>query len=267
MGRVRAISYGGGRQSTALVVLGARGEIDFPLAIFANVGDRAENPATLRYLSDHIMPWAKDKPIEIIQRRWVDRTGKERDLYDDTTSLETRTIPIPVYMEGGAPGTRQCTDRYKIAVVGRECRRRGASKRAPALIAVGFSMDELGRVSSRHAAPWEEPVYPLLDLRLTTQDCANIIASEGLPPAPKSSCWFCPFKRPQRWAEERRDAPEIFEAGVAMEERINDKRALFGKDAVFLTSTRRPLALLTEAQPALFAGDGPETCDDGYCWT
>lgn len=37
---MRLISLGGGVQSTALVVLAARGEIDFPIAIFANVGGR-----------------------------------------------------------------------------------------------------------------------------------------------------------------------------------------------------------------------------------
>jgi hypothetical protein len=42
---VRAISYGGGVQSTALLVLAARREIDFPLAIFANVGDDSEHPS------------------------------------------------------------------------------------------------------------------------------------------------------------------------------------------------------------------------------
>jgi len=46
---LRAISYGGGVQSTALVVLAAQGVIDFPLALFANVGEDAE-PDTIRYV-------------------------------------------------------------------------------------------------------------------------------------------------------------------------------------------------------------------------
>ena len=41
---LRAVSYGGGVQSTALLVLAAERKIDFPLFVFANVGDRAENP-------------------------------------------------------------------------------------------------------------------------------------------------------------------------------------------------------------------------------
>lgn len=262
---LRAISYGGGVQSTALCILAARGEIDYPLAIFANVGDRAEKAETIEYIGRHVMPWSKGR-IEIVQRRWVDRTGKERDLYDDVTRQGNKTIDIPVYMEGGAPGNRKCTARYKIEVVGRELRKRGASKAAPATVAVGISTDEIGRLNSRTSAAWEVPTYPLIDLRLTRADCAQIIADEGLPPAPKSSCWFCPFQRPQQWAERRRDNPELFIRGVQMEDRINENRAALGRDPVYLTSTLRPLRDLTEAQEPLFH-DGPEGCDEGYCWT
>ncbi len=33
---LRSVSYGGGVQSTALLVLAAQGDIDFPLFLFAN---------------------------------------------------------------------------------------------------------------------------------------------------------------------------------------------------------------------------------------
>jgi hypothetical protein len=41
-----------------------------------------------------------------------------------------------------------------------------------------------------------------------------------------------------------------------------------GKDHVYLTRFGKPLdQAITEAQPSLFAQDGPENCDEGYCWT
>lgn len=264
---LRAISYGGGRQSTALVVLAAQGVIDFPLAIFSNVGDRAENPETIRYVGQHVVPWLRDQAnVELVQTRWIDRTGKERDLYDDLVNPDHRTIDIPVYMEGGAPGNRKCTTRYKIEVVGRELKKRGASAANPCTVAVGFSTDELRRLSSRRHEDWERPVYPLIDLGISTADCARIVADAGLPPAPKSSCWFCPFQRPAQWAEKRRDRPAQFARAVDLEDRINAKRETFGKDPVYLSGTKRRLVLLPEAGPSMFP-EGPETCDDGYCWT
>ena len=47
---LRTVSYGGGVQSTALLVLAAQRQIDYSIFLFANVGDDSENPATLRYL-------------------------------------------------------------------------------------------------------------------------------------------------------------------------------------------------------------------------
>ncbi len=45
---MRVISYGGGVQSTALLVLANRGEIRYvDAALFANVGDDSEDPDTL----------------------------------------------------------------------------------------------------------------------------------------------------------------------------------------------------------------------------
>lgn len=263
---LRLISYGGGVQSTALVVLAGTGRIDFPVAVFANVGDRAERTETIDYVARHAMPWAEAHGVELVARRWVDRTGKERDLYDDLMRDDVRDVPIPVYMEGGAPGRRKCTDRYKIAVVGREARGRGASPEAPATVAVGISVDEMERASNRRSAEWEQPVYPLLELGLTRADCETVIRDAGLPVPPKSACWFCPFQSPQRWAERRRDDPERFWQGVQLEQRINETRAKIGKDAVYLTRTKRPLEDLTEAQDTL-PGMGAEGCDDGYCWT
>lgn len=263
---VRAISLGGGHQSTALVVLAIAGEIDFPLAIMANVGDRAENPATLTYLSDHLMPYAQRHGYELVVRRWVDRSGRERDLYDDIASFENRSIDIPVYMSGGAPGTRKCTDRYKIAVVGRELRRRGASAADPAVVAVGISVDGIERVNRRHAAPWEKPVYPLVDLGMTRADCDRVVADAGLPIPPKSSCWFCPFRPTSYWSESRLAGDGVFEAGVALEDRLNEKRAMLDRDPVFLVRDRKPLRTLEGASQGSMI-EGPDTCDSGYCWT
>ena len=55
---VKAISYGGGVQSTALIVLAVQGKIDFDVALFSNVGDDSEHPASLKYVREIMQPWA-----------------------------------------------------------------------------------------------------------------------------------------------------------------------------------------------------------------
>jgi len=255
------ISYGGGVQSTALVVLATQGKIDSSLAIFANVGDRSEHPKTLAYV-EQFTPWAAERGVEIVTSRWVDRAGVVRDLYDDLMSETRRSIDIPVWMEGGAPGRRKCTSRYKIEVVGRELRKRGATDDNPATVMVGISTDEWWRANRRHAEPWEIPAYPLLDLGMSRHDCELLIARAGLPVPPKSACWFCPLQGPPGWARKRRDEPELFAAGIVLEDRINETRVRLGKDRVTLSPGVQRLADVTEAEPTLFNGGG---CDEGYC--
>ena len=105
---IRLFSSGGGVQSAACLVLSARRKIDFSTHIFANVGPNAENPATIDYIADVLVPFAKANGIE-----WVE-VSCGTDLYDATMSSE-KSIQIPVRMSGsGAPGNRSCTTEWKI---------------------------------------------------------------------------------------------------------------------------------------------------------
>jgi hypothetical protein len=264
---VRSISYGGGVQSTALVVLAAHGIIDFQLALFANVGDNAEHPATLSYVREVAIPWARARGVEVVELRRQRRDGTTEDLYDRLMRPGSRSIPIPVRMSNGAPGTRSCTADFKIRVVAKELKRRGATKDDPATVAIGISTDEIQRLNNRRESPGERVAYPLIDLRHDRAACAQIIRDAGLPVPHKSACYFCPFHRAQTWAEMRRDEPELFAKSVALEDELNRRRDDLGKDHVYLTRQNKRLEdAIIEAQPTLF-DDGPEGCDTGYCWT
>ena len=224
---IRSVSYGGGVQSTALLVLAAQRRIDFPLFLMANVGDDSEHPATLEYVRNTAAPYAAEHGIELVvlERRRKDgtvetlwqklmdprpcrscgATGKREDepceRCEGTGSAESRSLPIPVRMSNGAPGTRSCTADFKIAVVGKELRRRGAHGPRPcrehlreqraarrqqreqgaeptalhvevgcdectpanqAVVGIGISLDEIGRANTRRVSPWERVVYPLV---------------------------------------------------------------------------------------------------------
>lgn len=223
---VRVVSYGGGVQSTALLVLAAQGEIDFPTFLFANVGDDSEHPATLRYVRDVAMSYAATHGIELVELHKIRRDGSRETLFGRLTKPGSRSISIPVRMsDTGAPGTRSCTVDFKIQVIGKALRRRGASPDNPATVGIGFSTDELHRASPKRKQPWEVPVYPLLDLGLSRAACQTLIANAGLPVPPKSACYFCPFHRPATWAEMRRDEPDLFDKSVALERLLNDRLA------------------------------------------
>lgn len=266
------ISYGGGVQSTAMLVLAAQGRLGYDVthALFANVGDDSEHPATLDYVRDVAIPWAAEHGIEVVELNRVKRTGEVETLYGRLMKPESKSLPIPVRMDNGAPGTRSCTADFKIAVVGKWLKANGASKTAPATVCIGISTDEIQRVSNKRVMPYEQPVYPLIDLGMDRSACQRVIAEAGLPVPPKSSCYFCPFHRPQMWAEMRRDEPELFFKAADLEATLIARRTSLGKDPVYLTRFGKPLTeAIGEAQDMLpgFSGADMDTCDEGYCWT
>ncbi|MET8147634.1 phosphoadenosine phosphosulfate reductase [Actinoplanes sp. NPDC049668] len=268
---LKVVAYGGGVQSTALLVLAATGRIDVRTFVFANVGNDSEHPATLAYLRQVARPYAQAHGLDLVALDRVRRDGTTETLYGRLTRPGSRSLPIPVRMSNGAPGTRSCTADFKIRVMGRWLRQHGATAARPATVAVGISLDEIHRAHNRREQPHERVVYPLLDLRLDRSACLRIITDAGLPAPGKSACWFCPFTRPQTWAERRRDDPALFARACDLESTLNVRRARLGRDPVWLTRFNRPLSdAVPAAQDTLPGLDAPAddiTCDNGACWT
>jgi 3'-phosphoadenosine 5'-phosphosulfate sulfotransferase (PAPS reductase)/FAD synthetase len=258
------LSYGGGVQSTALLVLAATGRLAVDVAIFANVGDHAEHPATLAYVRDVAAPYAAAHGVELIQRG---RGGANPDLFDRLAG-PGGFLGIPVRMGvSGAPGRRSCTHDYKLVVVGRELKARGATPADPATVMVGISTDEISRANNRRALPYETVTYPLLDLRMSRTDCARTIAAAGLPVPPKSSCWFCPFHSRATWQTMRTDDPAMFDRACQLEDTLNAKRAAGGRDPVWLSSALIPLRAAVLDHATLPFDDPDPGCDSGWCMT
>lgn len=65
---LRVVSYWGGVQSTALLVLAAQRRIDFRVFLMANTGDDSEHPATLRYVWEVAVPFAAEHGLELSLR-------------------------------------------------------------------------------------------------------------------------------------------------------------------------------------------------------
>jgi hypothetical protein len=275
---LRTISYGGGVQSTALLVLAAQGEIDFRTFLFANVGADSEHPGTLAFIEQHAASYAERHGIELIElHRTPSRgvsAGRTETLYSRLMRDGSRSLPIPVRMSNGAPGTRSCTADFKIKVIGQWLKANGATEANKATVGIGISLDEIHRINARRAMSYEVPVYPLIDHDppLRRQDCERIIRAAGLPVPPKSSCWFCPFHTPQRWAEMRRDEPELFERACHLEDTLNGRRRQLDRDPVYLTRFNRPLAAAIPAAGEMLpifdtSHFDAEVCDNGACFT
>lgn len=271
---IRSVSYGGGVQSTALLVLAAQKRIDFSLFIMSNVGDDSEHPDTLTYVRETAMPYAEEHGIELVMLN-KQRAGETETLYQKLTRPGSRSTSIPYRSKlNGPPMSRSCTAEFKMRVIGAELRRRGASKTNLATVAIGISLDEIHRANRKPQA-WENIVYPLVGvgeetgLKMTRLDCMNTIRDAGLPVPPKSSCYFCPFHTPGAWADLNRERPDLFDKAADLEEHLRERSIRDGNGPVYLTRFGIPLrdAIDTGQDLIPMPGDDDGSCDSGWCMT
>lgn len=268
------ISYGGGVQSTAMMVLAAQKKIPYEPThlVFANTGHDSEHPATLKYIEEVAKPYAADHGIEFVEVAYTRRNGEQWSLRKrmETTTKNGRTADIiPVYSIDGVPFSRGCTADFKIKPIGKWLKQQGCNENNRANVCIGISTDEIIRVSNKRIMPYENPVYPLVELGYSRSMCQQLIADAGIPVPPKSSCFFCPFHRPQTWSEMRRDEPELFWSAAELEQSMNERRVAIGREPAYFTRFAKPLPdAIPEAQDVLPGFElGSDGCDSGYCHT
>jgi len=137
---------------------------------------------------------------------------------------------------------------------------------------LGISLDEMQRVKpnmSPDTIYWKVNAHPLIfdvSRPLTRQDCIKIIADAGLPVPPKSSCWFCPYHSTRAWQDLRTNKPVLFDKAVNLEDTINERRAMLGKDRVYLSSKLKPLTRVTTDHIQLSLLEHDDMCESGYCF-
>jgi hypothetical protein len=259
---IRVNSFGGGIQSVAALVLQAQGRISYDAFVFSNVGADSENPDTLTYYEQYAKPFAEAHGIPLVE------VGKlrfeEPDTLYQTLMRDDRSIHIPAYMATGAPGQRSCTHKFKIEVVARWIRLQGHRE---ATVGLNISTDEIERA---HTPQWQDisgikeiVEYPLIDLRISRNDCRKLITEAGLPVPPKSACYFCPFHSRHNWVMLKTEHPELFQKAVEIERFLNYKREKIGKDQVYLHPNLVPLDQAVGDQSNFFGI--VDNCESGYC--
>lgn len=267
---MRIFSFGAGVQSTAVLVLASQGKVQYDHFLFSNVGEDSEHPDTLVYFEDIALPFAKEHGLDLREVRKY-RKGEIETIRGRIFSTE-RSVPIPMFMNTGAPGNRACTMDFKIRVIDRWVRQnRNDIDRFT--VGLGISIDEFQRARSRdpdevYKGLWKELEYPLIDLRISRNDCQQIIANAGIPVPPPSACYFCPFHRNMEWHRLRQNKPALFWDAVKIENHMQAKRKeLWDKDKVWMHRKLIPLDVAIPDQPFLFDLDNMDNCESGYCFT
>lgn len=259
------VSYGGGTNSTAMLIGMWEKEIAVDLILFADTG--AEQPETYdyikmfsRWLINHNMP-------EIITVQNVDKYGNRLSL--ETECLSSKTLPSIAY------GFKKCSMKHKAAPQEKFCNNYQPCRDEwdvgrKVIKYIGYDAGEERRKTN--ATPYNELdkkyeyVYPLIEWEWYREDCVRVIESAGLPLPGKSSCFFCPSMKKKEIRELKKKHPDLFDRAIKIEDNAQDN--LFYVKGLGRNYSWKHLIEFEEKQIGLCAAYDPEVeiacgCYDG----
>lgn len=205
---IRVLSLGAGVQSTTLLLMMAHGEIEpAQHAVFADTGWEPE--AVYEHLG-RLRPVMANSGIEF-------HLVSNGDIRNDFLADGKRFASMPLHIKNQdgkkAMMRRQCTNEYKLKPLRKKQRElaglqpRQRSKEHLMTTIIGISWDESQRMRDAEF-PWMNNEYPLIDLKMTREDCIKWCEEKGYPRPPRSACIGCPFKNAEEWRELRKNEKE-----------------------------------------------------------
>ena len=240
---ISVLSLGAGVQSSCLALMIAKGEIKpkYPEmhAIFSDVG--WEPPKVYEWLDqlEEHLPF----PVHRVNR------GHLRNDLLASARNKTRIGNPPLYSMSpeGKKGMlrRVCTYEYKILPIIKQIRtllgylpRKKVRKGDKVYQMMGISYDEMTRMNESRLQ-YIEHAFPLVDLKMTREDCKTWLADHGFLEPPRSACIGCPYRSTDEWLDMRKD-PATWADAIEVDEAIRD--GIKGtKDQLFLHRSAIPL--------------------------
>jgi hypothetical protein len=281
---LRLLSLGAGVQSTVLALMAADGTLPgLEGAVFADTGWEP------RRVYDHLGRLETVLAAAGVPLYRVSKGNLRADAIDPAHRYAS--VPYFVRNPDGSEGMgrRQCTSEYKLAPIGRKVREllgaaapdfRRVPRGAVAEQWIGFSTDEVHRVSDKDGVSYVRKRYPLLELGMDRKACERWLRSHGWTEVAKSACIGCPYHGNRQWREMRDHQPEEWADAVEFDRAIRKggARGLPLNGTAYLHRSRVPLdqapidrvtrAEWIDRQPTLFdlLEDGdPDGCSPYGC--
>lgn len=238
---MRVVSHGGGVQTSALLLMAARGDIG-PMPDCAIMADTGDEPQEVWDYLEYVRPLVPF-PIYVVKRgdilEHIARSKREDD--------KGERVTLPYFLGDGGQMMRTCTKSLKIDAVTRKTRELlGLAKgqRVPKDVLVevwiGISMDEKQRAGGFPAERWQEVRYPLLEMDLTRGGVERWLAERQYKIPPRSRCIICPYRSDESW---RALTPEQFAHACEVDDSLRaDGKPPKGMDSLpYLHVSRKPL--------------------------
>lgn len=190
------VSYGGGVNSTAMIVYLVKKKFPLDYVIFSDTGD--EMPETYEYL-DVMQKYTKrrDIPFKIV------RVRNNTSLSD--RCLQRKVVPSQIW--------RWCTRDMKVRPIHAFYRK----LHSHIYQYMGIDYGEVHRMKPAKV-DYVTNLYPLIDYKIGRKQCADLIKKARLPMPVKSGCYMCPFNNMARWAEIYKKHPDLYKYAMKIEE-------------------------------------------------
>lgn len=215
------VSFGGGTNSTAMLIGLRNNNIVPDIILFADTG--SEMPETYEHL-EVMQEWGvKNGFPEITVVKYYPRKleGEPQSLYKEC--LDGKKLPSIAY-----GGFKTCSQKYKIYTQEKYVKELKLAQKTwsdgeKIIRYIGYDAGEpqrrdnarkFDRVNKEY-----ENIYPMVDdWHWDRKDCENVILKEGLKLPGKSSCFFCPNMRKSEIIDLKNNHPDLLEKAFAMEE-------------------------------------------------
>ncbi len=194
LGQPTALAYGGGLNSTALLIgLHERG-MRPDIILFADTGGEREE--TYRYVQT-MRNWCASVGFPDIETVWrVTRDQKPKTL--ESLCLDKKMLPSLAY------GFKKCSLKFKIQPQEKRLNHWAPAKtmwkaKGNILKYIGYDAGEVRRAKVLRSKDGKYVYqYPLISWGWGREECSAAIARAGLPLPGKSSCFYCPaMKKPE----------------------------------------------------------------------
>lgn len=206
---MNVVAYGGGTDSTAMLIECVNRGIKIDLILFADTG--GEKPHTYEYVKLFSNWLVENNYPEIII---VKKAGNGETLEENC--LRCNMLPSIAY------GFKSCSLKYKVQPQDKFCNNYNECKKTwekgeKVKKFIGYDADEDRRANIKEDEKYNY-FYPLIEWEIDRGMCLDIIESAGLPLPGKSACFFCPSSKPHEIRALQLQYPELAKRALKMEE-------------------------------------------------
>lgn len=209
-------SYGGGVNSTAMIIYLLEAGTHIDSIVFADTG--GEWPETYEYIDYFEEEFLSAHDLRIERVSAVEMGLEVGNVWE--FFVASNFLPSRIY--------RLCTQRWKVYPIHQHFER-------PCIDFIGYTTNEYHRMEAtkERIEHGVHKMFPLIKAGMTRNYCIDLIRKTGLKVPQKSGCWFCPFMNQARLSLLFRRHPDLFQKLKDLEESHNEgkdfKYYIYGK--------------------------------------